>query len=72
MTHYRDEDQDHPGIAACSIPPNEEDITRKVKLVDCPECLKLMTAWGVEPNNAGYGYCREWWERNRQRNLPIY
>ena len=72
MTHYRDQDQEHPGVAACCIPDDEEGITRIVKDVDCPACLKLMKAWGVFPTKTGHGYDRTWWERNRQRHLPIY
>ena len=55
MTHYREQNQEHPGVAACSIPPNEEGITRIVDDVDCPKCLKLMAAWVVKSGHLGYG-----------------
>ena len=45
MTHYRERDQEHPGIAACGIPPNEDDLTRVKVDVTCPKCRELLAAW---------------------------
>ena len=47
ITHYREPDQEHPGVAACSMPPNGEGLTRQAVDVDCPVCVRLMQSWGV-------------------------
>lgn len=47
VVHYREQDQEHPGIAACCIPPNHEWLTRNAAEVTCPKCIRLMRAWGI-------------------------
>ena len=45
IVHFRERDEEHPGIAICGIPPNEEGISKDRSKTTCPRCLRLLRLW---------------------------
>lgn len=45
--HWREPEEEHPGVAVCSIPDNSEGITPDPGKVTCPRCLALMQSRDV-------------------------